>query len=47
MPAFKMRFYPLVQQAHAFIPEPQLLVGQMMDNRWADTLGAGPARGRR
>jgi len=40
MPAFKMRFYPLVQRAHAFIPRPQVLVGQMMDNRWADTLWA-------
>ena len=36
MPAFKMRFYPLVQEAHAFIPKPQVLVGQMMDNRWPD-----------
>jgi predicted dehydrogenase len=40
MPAFKMRFYPLVQKAHAFIPRPQVLVGQMMDNRWADNLWA-------
>jgi predicted dehydrogenase len=36
MPAFKMRYYPLVQQAHAFIPKPMLIVGQMMDNRWSD-----------
>jgi predicted dehydrogenase len=36
MPAFKMRYYPLIQKAHEFIPEPQLLVGQMMDNRWGD-----------
>lgn len=36
MPAFKMRFYPLIQKAHEFIPEPQVLVGQMMDNRWGD-----------
>lgn len=36
MPAFKMRFYPLVQMAHEFIPTPQVLVGQMMDNRWGD-----------
>lgn len=40
MPAFKMRYYPLVRQAHAFIPQPQVLVGQMMDNRWADNLWA-------
>ena len=36
MPAFKMRYYPLIQKAHAFIPEPQIVVGQMMDNRWPD-----------
>ena len=36
MPAFKMRYYPLVQRAHEFIPRPQVLVGQMMDNRWPD-----------
>ncbi len=37
MPAFKMRYYPLVQKAHAFIPEPQVLVGQMICGRWPDT----------
>lgn len=36
MPAFKMRYYPLVQKAHEFIPTPQVIVGQMMDNRWPD-----------
>ena len=36
MPAFKMRYYPLVQMAREFIPNPQVIVGQMMDNRWAD-----------
>lgn len=36
MPAFKMRYYPLIQKAKSFIPEPQVLVGQMMDKRWAD-----------
>jgi predicted dehydrogenase len=36
MPAFKMRYYPLVRKARQFIPEPQVLVGQMMDDRWAD-----------
>ncbi len=40
MPAFKMRFYPLIQKAHEFIPQPQVLVGQMMDKRWADHLWA-------
>ena len=36
MPAFKLRYYPLIQEAHAFIPQPQVLVGQVMDARWAD-----------
>ena len=36
MPAFKMRYYPLIRKAHEFIPAPQVLVGQMMDNRWGD-----------
>ncbi len=38
MPAFKMRYYPLIRQAHAFIPQPQILVGQMMDGRWPDDI---------
>src|SRR5262245_42576441 len=36
MPAFKMRYYPLVRRAREFLPHPQVLVGQMMDNRWPD-----------
>ena len=40
MPAFKMRYYPLIQKARAFIPQPQVLVGQMMDPRWADHIWA-------
>ena len=40
MPAFKLRYYPLVQRAHAFIPEPQVVVGQVMDNRWGDDVWA-------
>ncbi len=36
MPAFKMRYYPLIRKAREFIPRPQVLVGQMMDNRWSD-----------
>lgn len=40
MPAFKMRYYPLVQRAREFIPQPQVLVGQMMDNRWSDSFWA-------
>lgn len=38
MPAFKMRYYPLIQMAHEFIPEPQVLVGQMMCDRWPETI---------
>jgi len=36
MPAFKMRYYPLIRKAHEFIPAPQVLLGQMMDSRWPD-----------
>jgi predicted dehydrogenase len=36
MAGFKMRFYSLVRRARAFIPNPQVIVGQMMDSRWAD-----------
>lgn len=36
MPAFKMRYYPLIRRAKEFLPQPQVLVGQMMDNRWGD-----------
>lgn len=38
MPAFKMRYYPLIRKAKEFIPQPQVLVGQMMDERWADEI---------
>ncbi|HWL52878.1 MAG TPA: Gfo/Idh/MocA family oxidoreductase [Chthoniobacteraceae bacterium] len=40
MPAFKMRYYPLIQRAREFIPEPALVVGQMMDRRWEDSYWA-------
>lgn len=40
MPAFKLRYYPLVQLAHQFVPQPQVVMGQMMDDRWADHLWA-------
>jgi predicted dehydrogenase len=40
MPAFKLRYYPLIQKAREFIPNPQVLVGQMMDNRWPDDFWA-------
>lgn len=36
MPGFKMRYSPLIQQAHAFIPQPQVIVAQIMDQRWPD-----------
>lgn len=36
MPAFKMRYYPLIRKTREFIPEPQVLVGQMMCGRWPD-----------
>lgn len=36
MPGFKMRYYPLIRRAHEFIPTPQVMVMQMMDERWAD-----------
>lgn len=36
MPAFKMRYYPLVRMAREFLPSPQVAVGQMMDVRWKD-----------
>jgi len=46
MPAFKMRYYPLIRMAREFLPEPQVLVGQMMDNRWGDDAWAqDPVRG--
>lgn len=40
MPAFKMRYYPLVMKAREFIPKPQVLVGQMMDGPWSDGIWA-------
>lgn len=46
MPAFKMRYYPLLLKARAFVPEPLVVVGQMMDNRWPDDSWAqDPVRG--
>jgi predicted dehydrogenase len=40
MPAFKMRYYPLIRKAKEFIPEPTVLVGQMMEARWPDHVWA-------
>lgn len=36
MTGFKLRYYPLLEQARAYIPQPILLHGQIMDNRWPD-----------
>ena len=36
MVGFKMRFMPAVQEVHRLLPQPRLIVGQMMDNRWPD-----------
>ena len=38
MPAYKMRYYPLVRMAREFIPNPQVIVGQIMDNTWPDQI---------
>lgn len=46
MPAFKMRYYPLVQKAGAFIADPLVFVGQMMDERWPnDAWAQDPVQG--
>lgn len=46
MVGFKLRYAPLVQEARRYATQPRLLVGQMMDNRWADQLWAqDPAKG--
>jgi predicted dehydrogenase len=37
MTGFKLRFAPLIQETRRLVPEPFLLVGQMMCNRWDDT----------
>ena len=36
MPAFKMRYYPLIRKAREFIPHPQVMVAQTMDNPWRE-----------
>lgn len=46
MTGFKLRFAPLIQEAKRLVPEPFLLVGQMMCNRWPDTSwAADPVKG--
>lgn len=36
MVAFKLRYSPTVQRAQQLLPQPQLLVGRMVDDRWPD-----------
>ena len=43
--AFKMRYYPMVQKARELIPDPLMVVMQMMDNRWGDTWANDPVLG--
>lgn len=43
--AFKMRYYPMIQKARELIPEPLMVVMQMMDNRWGDTWANDPVLG--
>ena len=46
MTGFKLRFAPLIQETKRLVPEPFLLVGQMMCNRWPDTSwAADPVKG--
>lgn len=46
MTAFKLRYYKSVQKAKAFMPEPIVSAGQMMDSRWPDDFWANdPVRG--
>ena len=43
--AFKMRYYPMIQKARELIPEPLMVVMQMMDNRWGDSWANDPVLG--
>lgn len=46
MPAFKMRYYPLIRRAKEFIPKPMVLLGQVIDRRWPDGFWAqDPVKG--
>ncbi|MBC8144695.1 MAG: Gfo/Idh/MocA family oxidoreductase [bacterium] len=40
MTAFKLRFYPMVERARAFITQPIMSVAQVMDSRWPDDFWA-------
>ena len=46
MTAFKFRYYPLVRKAKELMPEPLLLIAQLMDRRWPDEFWAqDPVKG--
>ena len=46
MTGFKLRFFPLVDRMHEFIPKPVLQVAQLCDDRWPDTFWANdPVKG--
>jgi predicted dehydrogenase len=46
MSAFKLRYYPMVERARRFIPNPLMAVAQVMDERWPDDFWAtDPVRG--
>jgi predicted dehydrogenase len=44
MPAFKLRFYPLVRMLRERIPAPRMLVAQLSDRRWDDGFWANDPR---
>ncbi|HTY57159.1 MAG TPA: Gfo/Idh/MocA family oxidoreductase [Bacteroidota bacterium] len=44
MTGFKMRYYPSVARARAFIPSPLVTIAQMMDARWPDGFWANDPR---
>jgi len=41
---FKMRFYPMIARARAFLPSPKMISAQMMDVRWSDDFWANDPR---
>jgi predicted dehydrogenase len=40
MTAFKLRYYPMVERARTFLPNPIMTIAQVIDNRWADDFWA-------
>lgn len=46
MTAFKLRYYPMVERARAFLPGPMITIAQGMDRRWPDDFWAqDPVKG--